>query len=265
MHGLTREVRFAINSGDDAETSERAANGFGGARQLLGFGHFFVLRVKLNGKINPTSQYLINIKEVDRVVRGRVAPRMRQLLTGGNSPRPEQAAIEIDRLLRHAWPDVSLDEIRLFLTPYFSVGISAPEHSMVRLSQKFEFSASHRLHNPDLSDEDNRRLFGKCNNPHGHGHNYELEVKLVGIPDENGVLLDLPEFERIVVSTVIDRYDHKNLNVELPEFRQTNPTVENIAQAIFELLKPRFSKTEAKLMSVTVWETPKTWCEYADD
>lgn len=264
MHDLTREVRFAINSPDDAAPSDRVANGFGGFPALLGFGHFFVLRVTLRGATDPSSHYLINIKDVDSAVRGQVAPRMRELLSQASPPRPEQVALEIDRCLRGAWPGVSLYETRLFLSPYFSVGVSAPEHSMVRLSQKFEFSASHRLHNPDLSEEENRRLFGKCNNPHGHGHNYELEVKLAGVPDENGVLLNLPEFERIVMSAVIDRYDHKNLNVELPEFRQTNPTVENIAQVIFELLAPRFTKTPAKLLSVTVWETPKTSCEYAE-
>ncbi len=263
MHGLTREVRFAINSSDDPAPPNRAANGFGGFPALAGFGHFFVLRVTLRGAIHPLSQYLINIKDVDSVVREQVAPRMRELLSRVAAPRAEQVALEIDRCLRGAWPGVSLYETRLFLSPYFSVGVCAPELSMVRLTQKFEFSASHRLHNPDLSGEENRRLFGKCNNPHGHGHNYELEVKLAGVPDENGVLLDLPEFERIVMSGVIDRYDHKNLNVELPEFRQTNPTVENIAQVIFELLAPRFSKTAAQLQSVTVWETPKTSCEYA--
>ena len=135
---------------------------------------------------------------------------------------------------------------------------------MIRLSQKFEFSATHRLHNPQLSEEENRRTFGKCNNPHGHGHNYELQVTLAGTPDSNGLLIDVPAFERIVSSTVIDRFDHKNLNQELPEFRELVPTVENIAMTIYRLLKPQFAGEGATLASVTVWETPKTWCEYSE-
>ena len=133
---------------------------------------------------------------------------------------------------------------------------------MVRLSQKFEFSATHRLHNASASDQENRHVFGKCNNPHGHGHNYELQVTLRGEPDEKGLLIDVPEFERIVASTVVEKFDHKNLNVELSEFRELIPTVENIAMVIYRLLKPRF--TGSQLASVTVWETPKTWCEYSE-
>lgn len=135
---------------------------------------------------------------------------------------------------------------------------------MVQLSQKFEFSATHRLHNPALNDADNRQTYGKCNNPHGHGHNYELQVKLSGKVSASGTLIDMPAFERIVATTVIDKFDHRNLNVELPEFRQLIPTVENIAMTIYRLLKPAIESTNTKLASVTVWETPKTWCEYSE-
>ncbi len=135
---------------------------------------------------------------------------------------------------------------------------------MVRLSQKFEFSATHRLHNPTLSEEENCRTFGKCNNPHGHGHNYEVQVTLAGKPDAKGVLVEIPLFERLVASTVIDKFDHKNLNVELPEFRELIPTVENIAMTIYRLLKPKFADASARLVAITVWETPKTWCEYSE-
>ena len=135
---------------------------------------------------------------------------------------------------------------------------------MIRLSQKFEFSASHRLHNPKMSDEENRSCFGKCNNPHGHGHNYELQVTLKGNANENGVLVCVPEFEQIVKQQDIDRFDHKNLNAELAEFKNTIPSVENIAKVIYRILKPAFDHADAKLASVTVWETAKTWCEYEE-
>jgi 6-pyruvoyltetrahydropterin/6-carboxytetrahydropterin synthase len=135
---------------------------------------------------------------------------------------------------------------------------------MIRLSQKFEFSASHRLHNPALSEAENQKLFGKCNNPHGHGHNYIVQVTLAAQPDENGLVMSIPRFEQIVASTVIEPLDHKNLNVEIPQFSDLIPTVENIALVIFRMLKPQFASTEARLAGVTVWETPKTWCEYME-
>jgi 6-pyruvoyltetrahydropterin/6-carboxytetrahydropterin synthase len=166
--------------------------------------------------------------------------------------------------LKDSWPGANLHSVRLLLSPFLSLTCLASEHPMIRLSQKFEFSAAHRLHNPKLSNEDNEKIFGKCNNINGHGHNYELQVTLVGQPNRNGLLMNVPRFEEIVARTVIDRFDHKNLNVELPEFRELIPTVENIAMTIFRLLKPKLQSPESKLASVTVWETPKTWCEYQE-
>ena len=107
-------------------------------------------------------------------------------------------------------------------------------------------------------------MYGKCSNPHGHGHNYELQVTLKGAANESGLLVDVPAFERTVATTVIDRFDHKNLNVQVPEFAQLIPSVENIAMVIYRLLKPAFASQSATLASVTVWETPKTWCEYSE-
>lgn len=135
---------------------------------------------------------------------------------------------------------------------------------MVRLSQKFEFAATHRLHNPALDEQANRAIFGKCNNPHGHGHNYEVQVTVAGTPDDNGVIVPVPELERLVDQIVIERFDHRNLNVELAEFADLIPSVENIARVIYRLLKPKLTWPHAKLVSVTVWETPKTWCEYSE-
>ena len=135
---------------------------------------------------------------------------------------------------------------------------------MTRLSQKFEFSASHRLFNPKFSDQENLKTFGKCSNPHGHGHNYELQVTLRGRPNEKGLLMDIPAFEKIVAENVVSRFDHKNLNEEVPEFKNSIPTVENIAATIYRILKPRLAVDGASLASVTVWETAKTCCEYSE-
>lgn len=138
--------------------------------------------------------------------------------------------------------------------------------SHVRLAQQFEFAASHRLHVSHLSDAENREIFGKCNNEHGHGHNYRLEVAVEVKPPakpDGAPSMSLPQLEEIVAETAIRRFDHKNLNVELPEFADRNPSVENIAQVIFDLLNDPISAAGGRLSHVTVWETAKTSCTVA--
>ena len=269
MFLLTREVRFAVNPQGVDQLSDKPANSYAGFPSLTGLGHYFTLRVGVTGPLDPSSEYLVNIKKLDALVREHGIPLVERAV---RSPGQRQSPASLTRALfdrlRPSLPaGVSLDSLTLSLSPFLSYGCLAPEHPMVRLSQKFEFSATHRLHNPALSDEENGRTYGKCNNPHGHGHNYEVQVTLRGTPDKaTGVLVDVPGFERIVAATVIDRFDHKNLNVEVPEFRDTGtiPSVENIAMTIYRLLKPKFDDAGAALASVTVWETPKTWCEYAE-
>ena len=263
MFRLTRQVRFAINASHDPQLSGSPTNGYGGFPALIGFGPFLTADITLAGPLDTVSGYLINIKQIDKTVRDRVIPAVSQAIHSSNGMSPPKLVGRLYQMLE-AWPPLSLEEVRLHLSPYLSYSIRALERPMIRLSQKFEFSATHRLHNPKATDEENRHIFGKCNNPHGHGHNYELQVTLKGEPDATGLLIDIPDFERIVASAVLDRFDHKNLNIELPEFRELIPTVENIAMTIHQILKPRFSAGRARLASVIVWETPKTWCEYSE-
>ena len=132
---------------------------------------------------------------------------------------------------------------------------------MVQLTQQFEFSAAHRLHCEELSDEENRNLFGKCNNAEGHGHNYVIEVTVGDrIDSDSGTVVSLHSFESTVKRLIIDRLDHKHLNRDVDYFRSTIPTVENIAIAIWDWLKGQIEGAE--LSSVRVYETPKTWAEY---
>jgi 6-pyruvoyltetrahydropterin/6-carboxytetrahydropterin synthase len=259
MFRLTREIRFSINSESGMQKS--VTNSHAGYPSLVGFGHFFALQITLAGDLDPPTGYLRNIKEIDSIARQHAIPIVADAIHRQTHPITVPARL-FDRL-RSAWPGTSLEALQLSLSPFLSVGCLAKEHPMVRLSQKFEFSAAHRLHNPGLTDAENRQAFGKCNNPLGHGHNYELQVTLVGKPDANGLLIDIPKFEQIVADAVIERFDHKFLNAELPEFRDHNPSVENIARVIFGLLKPRFPG-HPQLASVTVWETPKTWCEFSE-
>jgi len=132
---------------------------------------------------------------------------------------------------------------------------------MTSLTRRYPFSASHRLHTERLGPEENWRVFGKCNNPYGHGHNYFLEVTVAGEPDaRTGAVLPLPRFEEIVKERVVDVLDHQHLNLDTIQFRDVNPSVENIARVIWGMLEQHLGP--ARLHTVRVWETPKTWAEY---
>jgi 6-pyruvoyltetrahydropterin/6-carboxytetrahydropterin synthase len=260
MFRLTREVRFALNPAPNAQLRSKPTNSFGGFPTITGLSRYYAIRVTLAGELNPKTSYLRNIKEIDEVVRGTIIPLMSDF--SGSAER--LLCDHVFPALKSAWAGALVERIELVLTPYCSLAISASEFPMVHLSQKFEFSASHRLHSSALSDEENRKCFGKCNNPQGHGHNYEVEVTLKGDGRARSLLECLPDFERIVAETAIEPLDHKNLNAEVAEFRDVIPTVENIAKVIYRLLKPKFEDVSAQLSSVTVWETQKTWCEYSE-
>lgn len=264
MVRLTREVRFGI----DLARSEPAngGNGFAGKPALRGFGAFLLLRVTVEGEVDPESGYLLNIKAIDTVVRERVVPAFREVILNDPERPAERMLIQSVSLLRDAWLPIRVPALELCLSPFFSLAWTASEPHMIRLSQKFEFSAAHRLHNPELSHEENVATFGKCNNPHGHGHNYELQVTVKGVPDaKSGRLIAVDELERLVDKHVIEVFDHKHLNHEVPEFLALNPSVENIAKAIYARLAPVLNQTPSKLDKVIVWETPKTWAEYSEE
>jgi 6-pyruvoyltetrahydropterin/6-carboxytetrahydropterin synthase len=264
MFHLTREVRFAINRRPDNQLAGKPSNSFAGFPSLAGLGHYFALQVKLAGPLQPDSGYLCNIKEIDKAVRETAIPLIESHIRADVFGSGAVLLSDLFRLMQHAWPGTQLASLQLSLSPFLTLSMIARETPMVRLSQKFEFSATHRLHNPALSAGQNMELFGKCNNPHGHGHNYELQVTLAGTPDANGELISVPRLEHLVQKAVIDRFDHRNLNVEIEEFKETNPTVENIAQVIYGLLKEPIAKAGATLATVTLWETPKTFCEYGE-
>lgn len=132
---------------------------------------------------------------------------------------------------------------------------------MVYLTRKAEFSASHFYHNPEFSAEENRRIFGKCNNPHGHGHNYILEVTVKGEVDQrSGFVVDLKDLKEIMSREVIEAVDHRFLNKEVAEFRSVIPTTENLAIAIWSWLQPKLKVAE--LHRVRLYETPDLFVDF---
>ncbi len=137
----------------------------------------------------------------------------------------------------------------------------ARKNGVVYLTRKAEFAASHYYHNPQLSAEENQRLFGKCNNPLGHGHNYLLEVTVKGQVDaRSGFVLDLKELKEILNREVLEAMDHRFLNKEVPEFKDQIPTTENLAIAIWRRLEPRLKRAE--LDRVRVYESPDLFVDY---
>jgi 6-pyruvoyltetrahydropterin/6-carboxytetrahydropterin synthase len=132
---------------------------------------------------------------------------------------------------------------------------------MIYVTRRAEFSASHYFHNPGLSAEENRRLFGKCNNPNGHGHNYTLEVTVAGEVDATtGMVMDLKDLKKLLESEVIELMDHKFLNKEVPVFAAKIPTTENVAVEIWKLLAPKLRS--GKLHRIRLYETPDLYVEY---
>jgi 6-pyruvoyltetrahydropterin/6-carboxytetrahydropterin synthase len=266
MIRLTREVRFSVDRdwAGRVEFTRPVTNSWGGWPSAVGIVPYLRLRATVAGEPDPTSGYLCNIAILDDLLRRHAIP------FAAESLREHGWRMSAEHLLGHIWerlvPELPasapLVELELCVTPCLRYGITREDPAMVQLTQQFEFSAAHRLHCPQLSDAENRKTFGKCNNPNGHGHNYLLEVTVAGEPDgRTGAVLALPRFEQLVKERVVDRLDHKHLNEDVPEFRDMNPSVENIARVVWGLLAEHVGP--ARLQRVRVWETAKTWAEYA--
>ena len=131
----------------------------------------------------------------------------------------------------------------------------------VAVYRKEHFNAAHRLHNDSWDEKQNEEVFGKCNNPNWHGHNYELIVKLIGEPNKNtGYVYDMKKLSDLIKVHVTDRLDHRNLNLDVPEFKELNPTAENIAVVIYNILR---EKIDSELdLQIRLYETERNFVEY---
>ena len=271
---LMREVRFSIDRdwvrgahGDSGfEGALPVTNSWGGWPSAVGVAPYLVLQIVVSGRADPVTGYLVNIQVLDALLRRHAIPAAAQgLFASGVRLTGEQLLRRIYGPVAEQAPRVAeatrLESLAMWVTPFLHYTIFAGDDAMVELTQCFEFSASHRLHVAALSDEENRRVFGKCNNPNGHGHNYQVEISVGGkIDEKSGAVMALPELESLVKREVIDRFDHKHLNTDTPEFGSRNPSVENIAAVVWEILEPKLAP--GKLRRVRVWETAKTFAEY---
>ncbi len=131
----------------------------------------------------------------------------------------------------------------------------------ISVFRKAHFNAAHRLHNPNWSDEKNKAVFGVCNNPNYHGHNYDMEVKVTGeVDSESGYLIDLKDLKDLIKTEIEDRFDHKNLNLDTEEFKNLNPTAENICYVIWQILSNKLD--DRFELKIRLYETPRNYVEY---
>ncbi len=263
MHKLVRCVRFSINPFLSEENE--GFNSFVSKPAGEGLSIFLELSVEVVGEVEPATGFVVNVADIDREVREFAVPVFAERIRQDFRRAQHIGFFAVAELLKSAWNRLTdkfgpaqLSKLSLKLNPFRKVVIKSRDLEMVYFSEKFEFAAMHKLWNNDFSEEQNLKVFGKCANPAGHGHNYIVEVTIKMPVNENG--FHISDFERVVDNELIKLVDHKNLNADVSQFSKTNPTVENIAAFAWNRLVGKFG--EAALHCVTVWETDKTYSSY---
>jgi 6-pyruvoyltetrahydropterin/6-carboxytetrahydropterin synthase len=237
----------------------------------------FHLEVALEGRVDEARGIVVNLARIKEVVRAGVAPLRGACLDGQEGrPRartPEELArrlwgILAERFETEGFEGTRLARVRLLGDPSPIVDCHGGRGVAMDVTRVYEFCASHRLHSPALSAEENERLFGKCNRPGGHGHNYVLEVTVRGEPDEEGRVMPAELFDAVVEREVIEPWDHRNLNEGIADFAQRNPTAEEIARAAWRRLVAPLHEAaggRAHLARITLRETARNYVEYCGE
>lgn len=243
---------------------------FGRWASKWGHGHNYVVDATVTGEVNPKDGMVVNITEVDAILKREIVEAL------GNKhlsyevphfektvPTLENIAFYIAERFQEAFtnPVANLTRLSVWEMPTLWATLDL-EKNLVLLTRSFDFAASHRLHAPGLSNEENLEIFGKCNNPLGHGHNYGVEVTVAGDPDPvTGMLVDLEKLDAVLDREIMGRFDHKNLNADTVEFQGVNPTSENLTLAIWKILEKTIPEP-ARLYRVIVKETDRNYFEY---
>ncbi|MCH2135808.1 MAG: 6-carboxytetrahydropterin synthase [Phycisphaerales bacterium] len=250
---LKRTTRFEVAPGGVPVAS---TNGYSANPACEGLGAYFEATVECRGEPQSSTGMVENIYRLDTLVRAHLAPRLAAAL----APHGMNAQAVLADFLNDLPSDAPcIESIELKLNPRCSVKMHTKTMQHVLLSHRWQFAASHRLHNPELDDATNESTFGKCCRPSGHGHNYWIEIDVVALIDGpfNRHIMD-----SIVDMTIINRFDHRNLNVDCAEFAHRMSTVENITIVCHDLLQGPIASAGGELQQVRVWETEKTWAAY---
>jgi 6-pyruvoyltetrahydropterin/6-carboxytetrahydropterin synthase len=271
---LSRTTRFSIHPSEADKGALNKENTFASAPSPRGLAAWYETVVEIQGDPDPISGYIIGIDKIDKAVRMTVLEPLRKALRGEDTRDLPSLVLELASETQHTLRR-SISGFKLKITPRHEIGWVNEEHGrmpepgetmstdelklMIRI--QFEFAAAHRLHCPEESDEWNKKAFGKCNNPAGHGHNYRVEVCVTPEVDEDGrTRMTFEDVETVVKKEVIDRFDHRNLNEQCEEFSQMNPSVENITSVSRDLLLGPLADAGGALREITIWETEKTSC-----
>lgn len=270
---LTRRVTFSAGHRywipSRSEEVNRAL--FGKWASPYNHGHNYILDVTADGPIDDETGMVVNIKRIDDVLQERVVGRFDQRSINDEIPEFHDQASSLENLLLYFKERLSelpeparLVGLRLEEMPTLWANLDLNDGRWtMTLTRTYEFAAAHRLDAPSLTRERNWALYGKCNNPAGHGHNYVLEVTVSGEPaPDTGFLADLGALDEAVNTLVVDRFDHKNLNEDLPEFAGKITTSEVVAKAIWDALD---GKLPAPLERVKLWETARNAFEVCRD
>lgn len=238
---------------------------FGEWASPFSHGHNYTLHVTVDGQIDPLNGMIVNIKDIDGVLKTHLLPQFTNRSLNDEIPHFERHAPTVENVLAYVWAEiqriglpheVTLTHIKLEEIPTLYGEFDGMKTTITRI---YEFAASHRLHAPNLPPEENLRLFGKCNNPAGHGHNYVLEVTISGEVDtKTGMICSIDDLDRIISERVVDRYDHRNLNEDIAEFAGRATTSENVSIEIFSRLD---GALPAQLERVRLYETARNLFE----
>jgi len=261
---LTRRVTFSAGHRYwiPSLSEEENRRLFGKWASPFNHGHNYVLDVTTTGSVQPATGMVVNIKDIDEVLQERVVRQFDGKSIPDEVEHFQAHASTLENLLLYIQtqlyeipPAARLTSLRLEEMPTLWAEYNVESQPRMTLTRSYEFAASHRLHSDKLSPAENLDVFGKCNNPAGHGHNYVLEVTVSGEPDaRTGMMVDLEALDAAVQDLVVDRYDHKNFNCDLPEFAGLNPTSEVVAQKIWERLN---GALPASLYRIRLHETAR--------
>ncbi len=228
-----------------------------------GIAPFTELILTCIGTVDPTTGYVINIHSLDEATRKVALPILTPAYHPTHNTAQPLAPTEVLAILLSAIQNqitIKIVSLKWQLTPYYGLTMHTDTPHRVLLEQQFEFAAAHRLHCPQFSTEENRRIFGKCNNLHGHGHNYKIQPA-VSIPADSSDFT-LQTLEKIVHEIIIQRFDHTHLNLDHDLFYDLNPSVENLTRICFDLLQNPIKQAGGTLEKISIWETEKTKCTY---
>ena len=252
--------RYCLSELTDADNHRL----FGACSRFPGHGHNYELYVSLEGELDQYGM-VENLSTVKKVIKQEVTSQLNYSYLNNVWSEFQETLPTMENIARIIWqklaPHLSLVNIKLYEHPTLWADYQGKDME-ASLTVKTHFSAAHRLASPKLSLEENTEIYGKCARTHGHGHNYHLEVSVVGeIDSRTGMLVDLGALQKVIDDYVVEPFDHTFLNKDIPYFAQVVPTAENIALYIANLLRSPIQELGAELDKVKLIESPNNSCE----